>query len=159
MKSKKSEKNKGGIIYYYLQNPATARKLINRVRPAHMPPRPNLGAATSRNIDETAPAKNWKNKDSMRLGWQICVKVITDDMIMRDSIGDIIMRQSRNINHNRGICSIGKVRNTIVEPISHKCNSIYRLRNSHKLPKNPTNVNINRCTFLQELSANFSFLN
>jgi len=53
----KSEKNKG-IINYYLQNPATARKLMNRVRPAHMPPRPNLGAATSRNIDETAPAKN-----------------------------------------------------------------------------------------------------
>jgi len=41
-----------------LQNPAIARKLINRVRPAQMPPRPNLGAATSRNIDEIAPAKN-----------------------------------------------------------------------------------------------------
>jgi hypothetical protein len=156
LKNMKKNREEQRIIYYYLHNSATACKLINRVRPAQMPSRPNLGVATSRNIDETAPAKNWKNKDSTQLGWQSCVEVITD-CVMCDSIEDIIMRQSRIMNQNRRICSIGKVRNTMVEPISHKCNSIHWLRNSDKL-QNPTTVNINRCRFLQKLSVNFSFL-
>jgi len=45
-------------IGHYLQNPAAALKLIKRTRPDQTPPRPSLGAAASRNADETAPTKN-----------------------------------------------------------------------------------------------------
>ena len=53
------EKDNGNLgNLYYLHNPATARKLMKRTRPAQTPPRPNSGATTSRNADEIAPAKN-----------------------------------------------------------------------------------------------------
>jgi hypothetical protein len=61
------------------------------------------------------------------------------------------------MNHNRGICSISKVRNTIVEPISNKSNSIHRLRNSDKLQIS-NNCKHKWLYISQKLSVNFSFL-
>ena len=52
------QKRSSWNIRHYLQNPAAALKLIKRTRPDQTPPRPSLGAAASRNADETAPTKN-----------------------------------------------------------------------------------------------------
>jgi hypothetical protein len=51
---------KGGSwnLEHHLQNPAAALKLIKRTNTDQTPPRPSLGAATSRNADEIAPTKN-----------------------------------------------------------------------------------------------------